>query len=198
MEFIDSKCLESLLIEGEEIANESCINKDYLSHASYSLPIYPYSDNEIPQEYEIKYKNLLKNLKIAVNKGAIKIKLISKKYKSLNIENFISKSFIDFEKSSEWKSITSILKSIQDIEAVNGGIELYETNVLNDWKLINTENYDDATLYDFSLVSCSQDDFFIYVDIISYLLDNACSNISKASANCFADDRAVFTVVIQK
>ena len=56
----------------------------------------------------------------------------------------------------------------------------------------------DCIIYDYDLVSCDQDRFFMADDIISYLLDCAVSIFNNVTANCFTDDIEVFSVVIHK
>lgn len=174
------------------------IDKKLLVNATFIVPIYPYQSNYMNSNDEKAYKALQGKLRPAVSKAILKVQSISKKYDYTNYATYFNNVFSEFSKSYEWKTIGQIMIDIQKFEYKYGGIELDDYNILTDWSLINTEDYTDAVLYDFDLVSCDQDQFFIFDNIIACLFAAASKKIPNSYANCFADDNAVFTLIIKR
>lgn len=174
------------------------IDKKLLTNATFSVPIYPYQSNYMSSNDEKAYKALQGKLRPAVSKAILKVQSISKKYDCTNYTTYFNNVFSEFSKSYEWKTIGNIMIDIQKFEYKYGGIELDDYNILTDWSLINTEDYTDAVLYDFDLASCDQDQFFIFDNIIACLFAAASKKIPNSYANCFADDNAVFTLIIKR
>lgn len=174
------------------------IDKKLLKNATFNTPIFPYQKNYMSSNDEKAYKALQAKLRPAMSKAILKIQSISKKYDCTDYATYFNKVFTEFSKSYEWKTIGQTMIDIQKLEYRYGGIELDDYDILTDWSLINTEEYTDAVLYDFDLASCDQDQFFIFDNIIACLFAAASKKIPNSYANCFADDSAVFTLIIKR
>lgn len=173
------------------------IDRKLLKNATFNTPIFPYQKNYMSSNDEKAYKALQAKLRPAMSKAVLKIQSISKKYDCTDYATYFNKVFAEFSKSYEWKTIGQTMMDIQKLEYKYGGIELDDYDVLTDWSVINTEEYTDAILYDFDLASCDQDQFFIFDNIIACLFAAASKKISNSYANCFADDSAVFTLIVK-
>ena len=155
----------------------------------------------------------------AVNKAGQKIKAIAKSKKTLwnqtpeGIETFINTVFEVFSNTKEWKNVYEVQNIITTIDRTidNNNFkslninfselntdELLSSDTINQWKYIHKTEFLDCIIYDYDLVSCDQDRFFMADDIISYLLDCAVSIFDNVTANCFTDDIEVFSVVIHR
>ena len=175
----------------------------------------PYSNKSIIGNYFHYYEDI----NPAVNKAGQKIKTIAKSKKALwdqtpkGIEAFLNTVFDVFSNSKEWKMICDIQNMISVIDSsiydpnfksINDNLyelsddEKIMPDTINEWKFIHKTEFLDCIIYDYDLISCSQDQFFRADDIISYLLDCAVSIFDNVTANCFTDDIEVFSVVIHK
>ncbi len=175
----------------------------------------PYSNKSIIGNYFHYYEDI----NPAVNKAGQKIKTIAKSKKALwdqtpkGIEAFLNTVFDVFSNSKEWKNVYEVQNIITTIDrtidndnfkSLNINFsklntdELLSSDTINQWKYIHKTEFLDCIIYDYDLVSCDQDRFFMADDIISYLLDCAVSIFDNVTANCFTDDIEVFSVVIHK
>ena len=184
------------------------------SNKAYNA-VFPYRDRSIVGNNYHYYEDI----NHAVNKAGQKIKAIAKSKKNLwnqtpeGIETFINTVFEVFSNTKEWKNayevqniITTIDRTIDNdnFKSLNINFsklntdELLSSDTINQWKYIHKTEFLDCIIYDYDLVSCDQDRFFMADDIISYLLDCTVSIFDNVTANCFTDDIEVFSVVIYK
>ena len=176
---------------------------------------FPYRDRSIVGNNYHYYEDI----NHVVNKAGQKIKAIAKSKKNLwnqtpeGIETFINTVFEVFSNTKEWKNVYEVQNIITTIDrtidndnfkSLNINFselntdELLSSDTINKWKYIHKTEFLDCIIYDYDLVSCDQDRFFMADDIISYLLDCAVSIFNNVTANCFTDDIEVFSVVIHK